>query len=179
MPIRRDAWLVLALMLAPTLLPPAARAGSPADDSRQADGLFLQTCVRFAGDTSGLRAWAKQTNFLPLPPQGQAAFLNGLPGIAFDATNTHGKFVLISEDGGECSVVAEHADPDALVGTLESMLATAKIGFKVTDQHTDPTEATLHHREYDATANGHGFSMLVSTTSGAQGGEAMLSVTPP
>jgi hypothetical protein len=135
--------------------------------------------VQFAGDTKALRGWAQKTKFAPLPPDGQTAFLNGLPGIAYDATNTHGKFVLISEDGGACSAVAERADPAALVSALEGFLRDQKVAFELTAQHQDAQEAALEHREYAARRDGRSLAMLVSTTAADGGGEAMLSVTSP
>ena len=148
-------------------------------DAKQLAGLFVQTCVQFAGDAKALRGWAQKTRFAPLPPDGQSAFLNGLPGIAYDATNTHGKFVLISEDGGSCSAVAEHADGAALIAALEETLHEQKVVFQVTSQHPDREEAAMEHREYAATRDGRALAMLVSTTPGDGGGEAMLSLTSP
>jgi hypothetical protein len=156
-----------------------AAESSAVDDAQQLAGLFVQSCVQFAGDVRGLRDWARKTGFPPLPAPGQAAFLNGLPGVAYDATNTRGKFVLISEDVGECSVVAERADPAAVVTSLEGFLHDQKVAFQLTAQHADSQEAALQHREYSASRDGRNLGMLVSTTSAEGGGEAMLSVTSP
>lgn len=162
----------------------ASHAGARAEehavmDAQQLAGLFVQSCVQFAGDPKGLRVWAQKTKFAPLPPDGQSAFLNGLPGIAYDATNTQGKFVLISEDGGACSAVAEHADAAAVVTALEGFLRDQKVPFELTSQRSDSQETALQHREYAANRDGRPLAMLVSTTASPEGGEAMLSVTSP
>lgn len=157
----------------------AAPADQAAEDAKQLAGLFVQSCVRFAGDLKGLRAWAEQAKFAPLPADGQSVFLNGLPGIAYDATNKQGKFVIVSEDGGACSAVAQHADPAAVVASFEGFLRDQKVSFQMTGQHPDSQEAALSHREYSATRNGKPLEMLVSTTAAEGGGEAMLSLTSP
>ena len=67
----------------------------------------MQSCLEYAGDKDGLREWAKKDDLTGTAAQAQDQFLHGLPGIVFDASNRAGKFVLVSEDGGSCSVIAE------------------------------------------------------------------------
>ncbi len=106
-------------------LPGTARAAStdlpsgPAPDGDTASslaGLFLQSCVHFIGDRQALRAWAQKTGLHELPAAGEQQFLYGLPGQVFDASDTHGKFVLVSEDSGSCSVLAEKVNGDVPMG---------------------------------------------------------------
>ena len=133
-----------------------------------------QTCLQFAGDTDGLRAWAKSTKLRELSPTGQDIFLHGLPGIVFDASNKDGKFVLVSEDGGSCSVLAEAANGSAVVSDLEKELNEAQITFKITADRDDAMEKALRHREYTASRGDRGWLLLVSTVKDQAGGEAML-----
>jgi hypothetical protein len=142
--------------------------------AKQVAGLFVQSCVQFAGDRDALREWAKKTGLQALPPSVQDRFLYGLPGVVFDASNKDGKFVLISEDGGSCSVVAEMANGPGVISDLEKNLNDAKISFKVTAEKVDSEEKSLNHREYQASQGDRGWLLLVSTVKDPVGGQAML-----
>jgi hypothetical protein len=102
---------------------------SPVDNATQLAGLFMQGCVRFAGDSAGLRGWAHQNSLAAVPEPARAAFLNGAPGMVFDASNPNGKFVLISEDAGGCSAIAELANGSALMTALEDDMRRSGIAF--------------------------------------------------
>lgn len=164
--------LALAGMLA--LASPARAEDPPNLAAKQVAGLFMQSCIQFAGDKDGLRGWAKKTGLRELPPSAQDRFLYGLPGVVFDASNKEGKFVLVSEDGGSCSVVAEMAKGAALITNLEQDLNDAKIAFKVTAEKVDSEEKALNHREYLASQGDRGWLLLVSTVKDPLGGQAML-----
>jgi len=108
----------------PAGTPPAATAPSgevtlPAGAASQVVGLFMQSCVRFALDPAGVRGWALHAGLKLLPPEGQQAFLYGLPGQVFDASTKDGKLVMISENSGACSTMAESASGAAVVKVLE------------------------------------------------------------
>ena len=92
----------------------------------------------------------------------------------FDASNKVGKFVLVSEDGGSCSVVAEMASGPGVITDLEQDLNDAKITFKVTAEKADAEEKALKHREYQASQGERGWLLLVSTVKDPEGGQAML-----
>ncbi len=92
----------------------------------------------------------------------------------FDASNKDGKFVLVSEDGGSCSVVAETASGAGVIADLEQDLNEAKITFKVTGEKTDAEEKALRHREYVASQGQRQWLLLVSTVKDPAGGQAML-----
>src|SRR4051794_12631662 len=109
---------LLAIVLA---IPPCA--ASRADDTAQVNakqvaGLFMQSCLQYAGSKEGLRAWARKTGLKELPKDIQDRFLYGLPGVVFDASNKEGKFVLVSEDRGSCSALAESASGAAVLTNL-------------------------------------------------------------
>ena len=170
------------LVLSVALLAAAPGTASAADtaitNAQQLAGLFVQSCVHFAGNRQGLRDWAASTHLQRLPAQGENTFLYGLPGMVFDASNADGKFVLISEDGGSCSAMAEAANGPAVVKDLEQLLRQAKINFDVTGEHDDKAEKALVHREYTASTGDQQWEMLVSTVQDPAGGEAMLTVNP-
>jgi hypothetical protein len=153
----------------------SARADNPPNvAAKQVAGLFVQSCVRFAGDKDGLRGWAGKTGLRVLPTGAQERFLNGLPGVVFDASNSLGKFVLVSEDGGSCSVVAEMVSGPVVITDLEQDLNDARISFKVTAEKADTEEKALKHREYQASQGTRGWLLLVSTVKDSGGGQAML-----
>ncbi len=164
----------LAIVAAAGLAAPA-RADDPAVvNAKQAAGLFMQSCVQFAGDRAGLRAWAKKTGLKELPADVQEHFLYGLPGIVFDASNKDGKFVLVSEDLGSCSVLAEIASGPAVLSDLEQDMQDAQIAFKVTGEKADAEENALKHREYVASQGQREWLLLVSIVKDPAGGQAML-----
>jgi hypothetical protein len=142
--------------------------------AKQVAGLFVQSCIQFAGDKEALRGWAKKTGLKTLPADVQDQFLYGLPGVVFDASNKEGKFVLVSEDGGSCSAVAEMASGPVVITDLEQAMNDAKISFKVTAEKADAKEAVLKHREYQASQGEREWLLLVSTVKDPIGGQAML-----
>ncbi len=158
-----------------------APAANPADTNAAAQivGLFMQSCVRFAGDATGLRAWAAHASGMQLlPAEAQQAFLYGLPGEVFDASTKAGKLVLISENSGACSAMAESANGPDVVKTLEQVMQQAHIDVTMTREDDDAQEKTLHHREYSASQGNRKWEMLVSTVKGDAPGEVMLTTSP-
>ncbi len=161
----------------------AAALGARAEElpdsgaAAQIVGLFLQSCVRFAGDPEGLRDWAVHAGIRPLPAEGQQAFLYGLPGTVFDASTKDGKLVLISESSGACSAMTEQASGSEVVKLLEQALQLSRIVFTMTREDDDKAETMLHHREYTASQGNREWRMLVSTVNGAAPGEVMLTTS--
>ncbi|MEJ0019164.1 MAG: hypothetical protein WDN25_21955 [Acetobacteraceae bacterium] len=155
-------------------------AAARADDAqtvaaaKQVAGLFMQSCIQFAGDKKGLRDWAKKTGLKELPADVQEHFLYGLPGVVFDASTRAGKFVLISEEGGSCSALAEMAIGAVVISDLEKDMNEAKIAFKVTAEKGDAEEKALRHREYQASQGQREWLLLVSIVKDPTGGQAML-----
>jgi hypothetical protein len=156
------------------LAAPARADEPPIANAKQVAGLFMQSCLQFAGDKDGLRDWAKKTGLKTLPTEAQDQFLYGLPGVVFDASNTNGKFVLVSEDGGSCSVVAEIASGPTVISDLEQDMTDAKIAFTVTAEKSDAVERALRHREYQASQGQREWLLLVSIVKDPAGGQAML-----
>ncbi len=92
----------------------------------------------------------------------------------FDASNKDGKFVLVSEDGGSCSVVAQIASGTCTISDLEQDMNDAKITFKVTTAKRDAEERLLKHREYTASQGEQGLAVAGQHGEGRGGGQAML-----
>lgn len=164
--------LILATLA--TALAAPVRAADTTASAQQLATLFMQSCLQYAGDRDGLRAWAKKIGLKELSAEEQDRFLYGLPGVVFDASNNDGRFKLVSEDGGSCSVLAASASGQAVLQDLEQKLHDAQITFKVTAERPDSVESTLHHREYVAQQGKREWLLLVSTVQDPAGGEAML-----
>ena len=188
--IRPHRFALGLALAAASLVPAAASAatapiggavvdgGAPDDPAAQAAGLFMQSCVRFAANTKGLRQWAEHRHLRRVPPPHDEELLAGLPGVVFDATTTAGRLELVSEDSGSCSVVAEQAKGAAVLHRLDADLRAAGVVFKVTQDGPDAQEKDLHNRAYDAKLDGKHWQMLVSTVVGPDGGMAMLTTNP-
>ncbi|WP_048862172.1 NMCC_0638 family (lipo)protein, partial [Acidisphaera rubrifaciens] len=138
------AFRLLAVLAVLAVMAPAtrARADSPAE---QLAGLFVQGCVAHAGSISGLRQWAAAKGLKSVPAQAAPAFLNKQPGIAYDASDPGGKFVLISDDGGGCAAIAQHADRAVLAATLSQFLARAGLPLVQISEEDDPLAPGVRH----------------------------------
>lgn len=157
---------------------PAGAVDATPDRAADAVALFMRSCVRFAGDTQGLRDWVKSTGFPEVPATRVDDFLDGLPGAAYDASGGKLSMVLVSDDGGSCSVVADAVKGPELIAALENGLRGAKINFTATDDPPDPQVTDLNNREYAASADQRSWHMLVSTVKNPAGGEAVLTTNP-
>ncbi|MBS0639030.1 MAG: hypothetical protein U1E70_14025 [Acetobacteraceae bacterium] len=161
-------------MLAALLLAGPARA----DQATALVGLFVQSCLNYAGDPPGLRAWAAQKGLPPVPEQARKAFLRGAPGQVFDASDNEGKFVLISSDDGICAAVTDRVTQVATVAALEAGLRAAGITFRLAIERDDKSIADIHDREYLATKSGRNWRILLATVKDSAGGQAMITGAP-
>jgi hypothetical protein len=162
---------LLALLV---IIPVAAFAG-PAEEL---SGLFLQSCLPYAGDPAALRQWATALKLPDVPDPARAAFLGGASGKVFDASDPAGKFVLVSSDGGLCSVITDKAADQDVVQGLEHALTAAGVVFRLVAERNDPANPKLHHREYLATRHGRSWRILAETVRDNAGGQAMLTAGP-
>ncbi len=172
---------VVAMVLLGLLATGAARAQAPAQPpsrsdvaARQAASLFVASCVQYASDPGGLRAWAGKIGLPALPEPGQAGFLKGEAGKVFDASNPAGKYVLISYDNGGCFVLAEAVTTAELIRATEAALAAVAITAVLDGDRGDLGDSGLRHRNYHAALGQRSWTMVVSYGPGRVD-EAMLS----
>jgi hypothetical protein len=170
-PLRTGQNLALLLLLA-ALIPATALAG-PAEEL---SGLFLQACLPYAGRPQALRQWATQKKLPAVPDPVRAAFLNGAPGQVFDASNSAGKFALLSSDDGICAVVTDQAGDLEVAQALERALGDAGIKFRLVIERDDKLNPKLHHREYLAAGTERAWRLLAATVH--DNGQAMLTAAP-
>ena len=156
----------------------AAPGGPVQDNGGQAVSLFMQSCVRFPTDRTGLQAWIKQAGYPEVPAEHADEFLNGLPGAAYDASGGSLSLVIVAQDSGSCSVVADRASGAGLVQELDRSLHGANIAFTATDDPPDPQTADLNNREYTVPGQDGAWHMLVSTAKDPAGGAALLTTNP-
>lgn len=156
------------------MVPLTASAG-PADDLA---ALFLQTCLPYAGRPAALREWAARANLPEVPDPARAAFLDGAPGKVFDASNTVGKFALLSSDDGICAVVTDQAGDAETDAALERGLSEAGIKFRLVAERDDKLNPKLHHREYLAAGPARTWRILAATVRDSAPGQAMLTAAP-
>jgi hypothetical protein len=156
----------------------AAPTGPAQNSSSQAVSLFMRSCVRYPTDRTALQAWIKQAGYPEVPAEHADEFLDGLPGAAYDASGGALSLVIVSEDSGSCSVVADHANGADLVQQLDRSLNAAKIAFKAVDDPPDSHTADLNNREYTIPGQDGGWHMLVSTAKDPSGGAALLTTNP-
>jgi len=176
--LNRPRALVLALA-ALALIPPIAPANAESSETaRQLAGLFMQGCLPFAGDPTALRAWATVRKLTPVPEQARSAFLNGAPGIVFDASTDASKLVLVSSDDGLCSSITDRAAGKDVVDALEATLRDAGVAFRLAIDRDDRLVPALHFREYLATAKGRLWRILAATVKDRTDGRAMLTAAP-
>ena len=170
---RASALGALALALA---MPAHAQTRAEVS-AQQAAALFLQSCVAYTANMPGLRAWAASVGLRPVPEQGQAAFLKGAEGKVFDASGEMGKYVLMSHDDGGCVVLAQSAEPGAIVRATEAVLRDAAITVLLDGDREDLETQGMRHRTYHASQGARSWTLVISTGPGRGGvpGQAMLS----
>jgi hypothetical protein len=151
---------------------------APPDTPAQLTGLFIQSCLAFAGDAAALRTWARQTGLIELPDPARTAFLHGAPGTTFDASAPGSKLVVASSDDGICSVITDEVASAAVTEALEAGLTRSGIAFRLAIERDDKQIPTVHDREYLATRNGRSWRILAATVTGSQPGQAMLTAAP-
>lgn len=149
-----------------------------AGPAEELSGLFVQSCLPYAGQPGTLRQWAALAKLPEVPDPARKVFLSGAPGKVYDASVAAGKFVLVSSDDGICAVIADKAvDKDAAHG-LESALRAASVTFRLVIERDDKANAALHHREYLAARSGRSWRILLATLNGGIPGRTMLTAAP-
>jgi hypothetical protein len=154
------------------LIPVTGLAG-PAEEL---SGLFLQSCLPYAGRPAALRQWATREKLPAVPDPARAAFLHGAPGQVFDASNGAGKFALLSSDDGICAIVTDRAGDREVAVALERALSDAGVRFRLVIERNDKLNPKLHHREYLAAKPPRAWRLLAATVHDV--GQAMLTAAP-
>ncbi len=123
MTIKIGSTAALTAMLALSVAPASGQTGMANPDSGQVAGLFLQSCMKYAGNAARLREWVSAHRLPQLPADQAAAFLGSLgAGEVYGASNASGKHALVSYDSGACRVLALSGNASDIQTTLLALL---------------------------------------------------------
>jgi len=169
---------VAAMILAAATAAPAQEAPQAGAGARQVVGLFLQTCVRFAGDVPGLRARLAELRLPSLRPEALAALRRGDAGVGYDATNRSARLALVSEDDGLCSAFAGEADGEETTATFESAVRRSGGEFRAEGEDGAARTATGRSWRYGLTVRGRDYLVVISADTRPGDVQAILSLSP-
>ncbi len=86
---------------------------TPVEQAEFAVNLFMQACLANGGDKERLRKWVKEVKLPEVTGEDAKPFLSNTPsgkGLAWSASGKQGRFVLVSEDNGACTIYSRKAD---------------------------------------------------------------------
>jgi hypothetical protein len=130
----------------------AQDAVDPASDPGQVVGLFVDACLRYAGEPQALRAWIATYHLPQLPDDQASIFLGGRAGQAFGASTASGKHALDSFDDGACEVVVQADDPATVQAILLAKLAGLGVSMSPAGTQSQPDGSSTQYL-YKATLN--------------------------
>ncbi len=140
------------------------------DRATELAGLFAQTCVDYAGDAAGLRAWVAAQGLRPLPREAQHVFLLGPlgPGIAYNASGGAGQFFVVSYDDGACTAIGAAINAAALLPALRNELGAPNLSLELAFDRVDPTNAHRRLRGFTL-SEGEAVAAILMDTNSADG----------
>ena len=167
--------MALAQAPAPGAQPPTGAQPTP-NGADQLVGLFGATCLHFAGDTAGLRAFLTQQGAPVMPDQARTAFLAGRTGQAYDVSVPNVNLALVSLDNGVCEAVVEKAEPSEILPTLQRSAQEAQVNVQNLGTQADKTGKGIEHTALLLTSGAKKMHVLVSTA--PQPPQAVLDFMP-
>ncbi len=150
----------------------ASQAQAMQAGADQAVGLFMATCVRFPGDSAGLRGWVTGQGAPAMPRQASDAFLAGRAGQVFDVSYQSTRLALISLDDGGCEAVAEFADPGLVMSYVADALRQAAVPVTLKGDFADKQHPGVSQRVWQATLAGR--QWVLNAVTAAQPPQASL-----
>jgi hypothetical protein len=170
--MRPTIMLTLACLAAPSLA-----SAAPDQGADQVVGLFGATCLHFAGDAAGLRAFLTQQGAPVMPEPARGAFLAGRHGEVFDTSYQTTKLATISLDDGGCEAVVDQADPAQIISLLNQAATEGHVTLTPLGTQTDPKKRPgVSQTAYGVTLDGKPMHILVSTAPSPP--QAVLSLVP-
>lgn len=149
--------LMLCLMLCWSAPPARAQADF---DPAQVVGLFLQSCVKFAGDPQNLGLWIADHRLRQLPQDQAYIFLGMAPGHAYGASTRSGEHVLDAFADGACAVIAKADDPAVVLKLLVDTLAKFHVTVDPAGVTSKPGDLGVTHR-FTASLNARRWSIAL------------------
>jgi hypothetical protein len=111
---------------------------------------FLQSCVEYAGNPTGLTAWTHKNSLPELPTNAVQAFMApNETGIGWNASIPDHKRVLIYQNDGTCHLIAQADEPLAAQEALLTALQDDGVDVSTPPSSTSPDGLTTT-RLYEA-----------------------------
>lgn len=89
--------------------------------------LYATMCVQAGGDVAIVEDAMGKSGISALPPDEAAPFLQGRSGLVWPVQAESGPYRVVLDDDGNCSVIAQRADPATLDGAFEDFLRDAPL----------------------------------------------------
>lgn len=167
----------LAALLGPALAWGQAQPPQPpATGADQVVGLFGATCLHFAGDARGIRAFLAQQGAPQMPEKARDAFLAGRAGQVFDVSYRDTRLALVSLDDGGCEAVADQADPGQVITTLQQAARENQVPLQPLGGQNTKGPSDVQHQAFAVTLGGRVMHILVSTAPSPP--QAVLTLAP-
>ena len=154
----------------------AGRQKAMQTGSEQVVGLFVATCLRYAGDVAGLRGWVAGQGAPAMPRQAADAFLTGRAGQVFDVSYQTTRLALISLDDGGCEAVSEYADPRLTVTYVGEALSHDGTPVVAKGDFSDRQHPGVSQRVWQATLAGRNW--VLNAVTAPQPPEASIGLHP-
>lgn len=142
--------------------------------------LYMGACVVARAQPSNVEKQAVDMGFTEVTPDVAENYLQGYKGKAWIASNEHGRFAIVSQDRGLCSVFIHQGQPDKLVASMESWLPPENSGFSYKIELVSESDQlkTTAYKIYRSNAL---MEQWVITTAKQQGGQlaAIMSYNAP
>ena len=168
--------LCLLLGLGPAALP--AHAASPADQAKEAVGLFVQSCLKHVEDPVALRAWIDSTRQLRKFPAKQAQlFLEGKRGDVWSAENDAGLFALVVFADNTCSVIAQQAGADQVSLVFSEYVRRKRLPLDKIGDRREYVRSVDQREEIYRSNDGHMLYEVVLITSKSLRADAQAVLT--
>jgi hypothetical protein len=148
----------------------------PANPADQLVGLFGATCMHFGADVRGLRGFLSQQGAPVMPAQARDAFLAGRTGQVFDVSVPGVNLALVSLDDGGCEAVAEKANGNEVLSTLQQAAREAGATMTPLGAQSDSGPNGVRHSAYQLAVGGKQMHVLVSTAPAAP--QAVITLAP-
>ena len=139
---------IVGLFIVPAMLwATTTQVWAQADsDPAQVVGLFVQTCVKFAGYPRGLQQWVAAHHLPQLSGNQAAVFLGMAPGEAFAANTKSGEHVLDLFSNGLCGVIAKSDKEEDVYNMLLSSFTKHHLSVKQVDANSHLNVSSITHR---------------------------------
>jgi len=167
----------LGVLAGSAVAPAVALGQEQVNGADQVVGLFGATCLRFAGDVSGLRGFLQAQKAPEMPQAARDAFLAGRQGEVYDVSYKTVKLALISLNDGGCEAVVDQADPQQVIAVLTQEARQNSVPLTPLGEQAPPKgRPGVQQTAYGLNLDGRMMHILVSTAVAPP--QAVLTLVP-